>query len=346
MVQLETLEMADRNDNLIIMSYNCRGFNTLKSLYIKSLLAKCSVLFLQEHWLSHDQLLELDALDINFLSTGISGFDNSDILLGRPFGGCAILWRSDLTFNTQIIPTDSSRICAVRMSNDVLKLLFVNVYLPYESNDERTTDFIDQLSIIENLITANCDCHVIVGGDFNADFQRDKLHTTILNSFCDNNNLIPADRHEKCKVDYTYNFGMTRFCTLDHFLLSGEIFQNGINNCRVLHDVDNMSDHDPLELCIMSNCNYLDCRERVFVPRASWVKASEVDIEKYRWNLSSRLHNIPIPVDMLLCNDLLCNDATHLSAINTLAHDLNNALIDATKTCIPLSCNRQTSKWR
>ena len=75
------------------------------------------------------------------------------------------------------------------MFNNSVKLLFVNVYLPYEGYDERAADFTDQLSIIENLVNDHN------GGDFNAEFKRDKLHTTILNSFCDNNNLTPADQY-------------------------------------------------------------------------------------------------------------------------------------------------------
>jgi hypothetical protein len=41
------------------------------------------VLFLQEHWLSADQLHVLNDIDERYLSTGASGFDNSDVLAGR-----------------------------------------------------------------------------------------------------------------------------------------------------------------------------------------------------------------------------------------------------------------------
>jgi hypothetical protein len=98
--------MHEPNLNLVVMSCNCRGFNATKASYIQSLLARYSVLFLQEHWLSADQLSVLDNLDRNFPSFGISGFDNSDILSGRPFGGCAILWRSDL-LTVHILPINN-----------------------------------------------------------------------------------------------------------------------------------------------------------------------------------------------------------------------------------------------
>ena len=55
---------------LQIASYNCRGFNQTKTAYITSLLASSAVLFLQEHWLSNDQLRLLGDIDDNFIYAG------------------------------------------------------------------------------------------------------------------------------------------------------------------------------------------------------------------------------------------------------------------------------------
>jgi len=49
---------------------------------IRSLLLNSAVLFLQEHWLSENQLQLLDNIDDCFLCTGVSGFDKSDELRG------------------------------------------------------------------------------------------------------------------------------------------------------------------------------------------------------------------------------------------------------------------------
>src|SRR5260221_1879449 len=98
MVKL-TCPMA--NDVILsISSYNCRGFNSSKRDYIhNTLLPSCDLLMLQEHWLSEAQLSVLSDVDRNFLHTGVSGFDCSEILSGRPYGGCAILWRVDVLAN-------------------------------------------------------------------------------------------------------------------------------------------------------------------------------------------------------------------------------------------------------
>ena len=49
--------MADLK-TLFIVSHNCRGFNAIKSNYIKTLLAKATCLFLQEHGLA-DPIVQL-----------------------------------------------------------------------------------------------------------------------------------------------------------------------------------------------------------------------------------------------------------------------------------------------
>jgi hypothetical protein len=46
--------MADLT-SFSVVSYNCRGLNALKLNYVRTLLAKTTVLFLQEHWLTDDQ---------------------------------------------------------------------------------------------------------------------------------------------------------------------------------------------------------------------------------------------------------------------------------------------------
>jgi hypothetical protein len=126
-----------------------------------------------------------------------------------PFGGCAILWRSSLSVSSVILSTNSRRICALRMTNDVLKLLLVNVYIPFEGDEAMTANFADQLSEVENLVNSNNDCHVVIGGEYNVDFSRNWLHTAMLGGFCDNTGPNPTVRHDKCSIDY--NFSMTSF---------------------------------------------------------------------------------------------------------------------------------------
>jgi len=109
------------------VSYNCQGLTGHKRSFVKSLLVNYNVAFLQEHWLADGQLHYIGDIDDNFVYTGVSGFDSSNILVERPYGGWSILWRSDLYAKVEVIDTNSRRICAIRLVSDNLKLLLVNV---------------------------------------------------------------------------------------------------------------------------------------------------------------------------------------------------------------------------
>ena len=80
--------MADSvNNNIVqLFSYNSRGFNDSKRCYLSSVLTECDILLLQEHWLSDAQLSCLSTLSSDHVAVWVSGFGNSDVLSGRPYG--------------------------------------------------------------------------------------------------------------------------------------------------------------------------------------------------------------------------------------------------------------------
>ena len=65
------------------------------------------------------------------------------------------------TFWHTLKPIDahSKRICAIRMHTNLYKLLFVNIYLPYEDGDRESDEFYSQLAFIEQIINENCESY-------------------------------------------------------------------------------------------------------------------------------------------------------------------------------------------
>jgi len=165
--------------SLVFSSYNCRGFNATKSHYISSLLSKCTILLLQEHWLSDEQQSSLACISSNIAYAGISGFGRQDVLAGRPYGGCAILWQANPNAWVSPLIVYRSRVCAVRVSFDSVNLLKINIYMPYEDGDNHIDEFVSELTIIEEVICGHRDCHVVLAGDFNVHFCIDWSHTAI-----------------------------------------------------------------------------------------------------------------------------------------------------------------------
>lgn len=292
------------------------------------------MLLLQEHWLSESQLVELGHINPRYFYHGICGFDNSDILLGRPYGGCAIFWRSDIVAVVETVNTGSRRLCCIRMSSDTWRLLIVNVYLPYEDDDNSSDEFMVQLSNIEYLINQHADCHVIIGGDFNVDFYRHRSHTDLLTNFCERMTMTPSVRHTNYRVDYTYHFNMNRFNTLDHFIVSECLF-NSICLVDVIHDGVNLSDHDPLVMQISLNSEFLTFKAKLHVQRLAWYQANEDKLNDYKLRLEYFLRGIDVPVDALTCRDLMCRDADHFHKLNLYAKDISTACRTAADLSIP-----------
>jgi len=68
----------------------------------------------EEHWLSESQLNTLNSSNTH-LYVGVRGFSNDDILMGRPYGGCAIFWAANLKASMHFVDTCNTLIAYVMM---------------------------------------------------------------------------------------------------------------------------------------------------------------------------------------------------------------------------------------
>lgn len=331
--------------SLRIASYNCRSLSTLKYDFVRKLLLSNDILFLQEHWFSDGQMPLLGNLDNSFTFTGVSGFGNRDVLSGRPYGGCAILWRSSLNVKVEFLSVDSNRISAIKLSFDRYKLLFINVYMPCEDNDRNVNEFSDVLFNVECLLQNNIDCHYIVGGDFNVDLSRNSLHTALLRSFSDCHDLLYASEFTGAKVDFSYHFNMSHFSLIDNFMLSSFLFHNILKHVDIVHDATNLSDHEPfsIELCLPVTLSIMQQGVEQVSQKVSWVRASDLHIADYRNSLADKLKSVVIPFDALACFNCKCNIDTHRSDIVKYASDISDACVNAGLQTIP---RLRSTSWR
>jgi len=77
------------------------------------LLSSCDFLLMHEHMLAESQLSVLNDISVDHLAHGISGFDNHSVLTGRPYGGCSIFWRKNISGNISVVNTNSNRVCVL-----------------------------------------------------------------------------------------------------------------------------------------------------------------------------------------------------------------------------------------
>ena len=66
--------------------------------------------------MSDDQLVMLDSISPSHHSVSVCGFDCDSVLRGRPYGGCAILWRQGLFRDVIFVDCSSRRMCAIMFS--------------------------------------------------------------------------------------------------------------------------------------------------------------------------------------------------------------------------------------
>lgn len=111
------------NNSVRIISYNCRGWKS-GSNFVSNFLIDCDICMIQEHWLFKEQFHCLNISD-QFSSIAISGMVSSEFIVGRPFGGCAILYRKSLSESISTINSFSSRFCAILLTDSSITFLFI-----------------------------------------------------------------------------------------------------------------------------------------------------------------------------------------------------------------------------
>ena len=119
-----------------LSSFNLHGLNH-GHLLLENMCndLKLDVIMIQEHWLSPDSLYKLCELSCNYVMIGISAMSSAvsnSVLVGRPFGGCAILVK-DCYKQRLITHKTGKRFVIISIG----RIAVVNLYLPnYRSVDD------------------------------------------------------------------------------------------------------------------------------------------------------------------------------------------------------------------
>ena len=124
---------------------------------------------------------------------------------------------------------------------------------------------------------------------------------------------------------------------IDHFILSESIFKFYVKSVFVAHDIDNLSDHEPLFGVFDISVSRSACVQRKYCKRLAWYKASCSQMLAYKECLVHELSSIAIPTDALLCRNLECNDIHHTYAINQYCQEIYECCFKSGESAIPMS---------
>ncbi len=88
-------------------------------------LRDCDILLVQEHWYSNTQLSDnvFEKYFPEYSCHGVSGMNDKKILVGRPYGGCAILLSNSLLYKIYPVNIDGYRVCGIRFDANGISYL-------------------------------------------------------------------------------------------------------------------------------------------------------------------------------------------------------------------------------
>ena len=319
---------------LRITSYNCQGFKPRSYDYLREIYQKTSILLLQEHWL-HD-------FDTSIITTvlpgsachALSSMNSAELRRGRGYGGTAVVWHTSLNAKVTPVTTASSRLCAVLVESEDVRLLVMSVYMPVDEYINNV-QYNEVLADIASLHRQSDDFDTCIGGDFNTDVVRGNDRSLRLLEWSEELGLAsPALQPDAPRRVTRYAPDGTH-ALLDYVFVSEGLYQL-MEDWNVIDEGNNLSDHCPTFACFRMQVKYNS--ERGMSQQTNvhqWYRANNDDLINYKQELDRNLQNIDFNSDLFNCNHFICNNNDHHRDINKLFDDIAHALQRSTAAAIP-----------
>jgi exonuclease III len=326
-------KMANLGD-ITLCSYNCRG---IKNAFhaINNMCSQHDIIFIQEHWLLPCDLALLNTIHSDFVSVGLSAVDiSSNILVGRPYGGTAILYRKNLADRIKSIVTDESRITGIQLETSFGPTLLLNVYMPTNYGDDLSLEsYIDCLCKLHALILESDAIHTLIAGDFNC--SPGSRFFPEFSSFAIENNLITSDLHRLHDIVTYISDDGSKQSWVDH-ILSSTVIDNLLANICILNDVI-ASDHKPMSftICGVSDSTNIEMavknKDTTYrVPL--WNNCDDTTLAFYSTYLDNLLQDVVVQFNVLFnsIHDKTCHpviDKFYAAIIQCLTKATNDSIL-------------------
>ena len=326
---LSTLSCADiLKKRPVIISYNLHGYNQgLTGLYDLINLLQPDIIMIQEHWLSPGNLYKLDNISSDYFVFGSSAMNDrltAGPLLGRPYGGTAILISKGLAKITVSVTT-AERYTIVSVGH----WLFINVYMPASGSVDRHDLYVDLLHELSGILLTHSDKSWMIGGDFNVDLDGNSHISQAVNRFMVENKLTRLDLIHPVGSKHTYRNDSLNVCSnIDYFLTNTPDDSVGFN---VIELDLNLSDHLPILAVCQIHGTPVFSEPNESSAKVTFLRWDHAPLELYYELTRVQLQPILDEINGLLkYNDLLCT-----SDIIRLYDSVVAALKYSADQCIP-----------
>ena len=275
---------------------------------------------------------------------------STGVYRGRPFGGVAICWSSDL--NHMISPIANfkhKRVVAAEMKLSNCNVLFICVYMPFFNagkRDQCMVEAMDAISLIDLLVDEYPDHQVIIGGDLNTELKGESPFDSLWLELIEKNGFTFCDQITS-GPQYTYRhdtLNQTKFN--DHFILSND-FSSQTSNLRVLDEGDNNSDHLPLMMNVATAMEKTSPAEPIpsSYRALHWSKMTEAQRAEYANRVELSLLERQDWNPVFLCdNTCSCDNHQCHEYIQKEYDEIISAIIKASKH-LPKSSKGAEKEW-
>ena len=334
--------------NITISSFNLNGLNHSKA-FLKSYLEskRDMIVSVQEHWLkpSFKRNCGVNALcnvHNDFEGWGTSAMEDcidKNLRIGRPFGGTGFIFNRK--FSLAIRPCVSykfPRVSALEMTTPNWHIIILNAYMPYLNSSklsECKLEYLETLSQMQNIITDYPGSEYVICMDMNCNVYDDShVFTPFLTDFIAQNDLFKA-------LDLNCNFDFTNAWTRQDFkkqnssrtLIDGILVSKNliplIENVRIGHYGDNVSDHCPVELNINLELVSFISQRRFVNDSINWRLVTGLAKESYESVMETLLKDVNVPLSSLCHGYCLCSNVDHFALIEKYHDDLINVMMKA-----------------
>ena len=315
-------------ETVSLTSWNCFGLKKNK-VFIDELCKNSEIVALQETLLWPHDANEIDSIHPNFNGFSKSSMNvTNHIVPGRPKGGLSFLWNKSLDNCIKIVNYHSDRLLGLRLETNNTKILYINVYMPWEIHYNFDL-YVQILGEIHSIIHDSTDDHFCIIGDLNAHPSRHFFNE--LSQFCQTHSLTISDKTLLPPTSYTFiqhRLNSINTSWLDHCITS-PMLHALITSCDIRYDLGITNDHLPLRVQFKVPPIPPPSRPPPLPPRVNWKYDNAEKTQAYTNLSATYLRDITQPVDSLLCNDRNCRNYRHCRELSDFYANIINALLVA-----------------
>ena len=347
----EIILQDETRTKVCFLSYNSRGFSSLKTDFMKYMTSqevvgdKLPILCNQENFILRDNSYRVTNALPGFQFIINPAVKNTHDK-GRPKNGMFVAFPEHIKNMVSDVSPGFWRIQAVKFTFSNSTTLLINSYFPTDPRrpDADQSDLLETITHIKDVIRKNDFDSLLWSGDINADFIRNSRHTATVQNTLDELNLMKSwDRFD---IDFTWcsdQLGVSHVATLDHFFWS-ESLSDIVKSAGVLHLPDNKSDHSPvycvLEIPELQQQIPNPARQK---PRPSWKKATLEQKSSFKDVLERKLSQIDTPNSILHCRNVKCQNPDHKVELDHFTVDILETVQQVAEESLPVSSSCEKS---